>query len=82
MEQRVSPRNHVSVISVHGMTCNSCVALIEHAVSELRGINAVNVSILLEDKKYLCVHKLGVGYCRFLCRVYLLMINVATLSLL
>ena len=46
MEELVNARNHVAVISVEGMICNSCVSLVQHAVSELQGINAVNVRIV------------------------------------
>ena len=37
-------RNYVCMIAVEGMTCNSCVDLIYSAMSQLRGVNAVNVS--------------------------------------
>ena len=37
-------RNYVCMIAIDGMTCSSCVDLIHHAVSQLQGVNAVNVS--------------------------------------
>ena len=46
MERLVNQRNHVAVISVHGMTCNSCVDLIQHAVCQLKGMNVVKVRIV------------------------------------
>ena len=40
----VSASNHVCFVAVEGMTCNSCVDLIHNAVSQLEGVNSVNVS--------------------------------------
>jgi Cu+-exporting ATPase len=45
MERLVTSRNHVAVISVDGMTCNSCVDLITHAVSHVPGVSGVNVNL-------------------------------------
>ena len=44
MQREVSAGNHICVIAVSGMTCSSCVDLIQHAVSQLRGVNRVTVS--------------------------------------
>ena len=40
----VSASNYVCFIAVEGMTCRSCVDLIHNAVSQLEGVNSVNVS--------------------------------------
>ena len=44
MEREVSAENHICVIAVSGMTCTSCVDLIQHAISQLPGVNKVTVS--------------------------------------
>ena len=38
-------RNHLALISVEGMICNSCVELIENTLSSSGGINGVKVSL-------------------------------------
>ena len=37
--------NHVSLLTVTGMTCSSCVKLIETTVGQMEGINSVKVSL-------------------------------------
>ena len=41
----LSPENHVALISVEGMTCNSCVKLIESTTPNNDGVNGVKVSL-------------------------------------
>ena len=44
MDHLVTSKNHVARISVSGMTCASCVELVQHAVTQLEGVNSVAVS--------------------------------------
>ena len=41
----LGPSNHVALISVEGMTCNSCVKLIESTVSQIEGVEGIDVSL-------------------------------------
>ena len=43
----MNARNHVCVLAVDGMTCNSCVDLIQHAVSQMQGVNTVKVRLYI-----------------------------------
>ena len=44
MERLLTLKNHVCVIAIDGMTCNSCVELIRHGVLQLHGVNDIHVS--------------------------------------
>ena len=41
----VRDENHVALLAVTGMTCNSCVKLIETTVGQMEGINNIKVSL-------------------------------------
>ena len=41
----LGPSNHAAVISIEGMTCNSCVKLIESTVSPIEGVRGISVSL-------------------------------------
>ena len=41
----LSQSSHVAIISVEGMTCNSCVKLIESTLSQTEGVSAIKVSL-------------------------------------
>ena len=41
----LAPSNHAALISIEGMTCNSCVKLIESTVSQMEGVEGINVSL-------------------------------------
>ena len=45
----LSPESHVALVSVEGMTCNSCVKLIETTLTSDKGVSLVKVS--LESKE-------------------------------
>ena len=42
-------RNNLALISVEGMTCNSCVELIENTLGSSGGINGVKVSLQIKE---------------------------------
>ena len=41
----LGPSNHAAIISIEGMTCNSCVKLIENTVSPIEGVRGISVSL-------------------------------------
>ena len=41
----LGPTNHAALLSVEGMTCNSCVKLIESTVSAMEGVGGIRVSL-------------------------------------
>ena len=49
MESHVSsplgPTNHAALLSIQGMTCNSCVKMIESTISAMEGVKGIRVSL-------------------------------------
>ena len=41
----LGPTNHAALLSIEGMTCNSCVKLIESTVSAMEGVGGIRVSL-------------------------------------
>ena len=41
----LGPTNHAALLSIEGMTCNSCVKLIESTVSVMEGVGGISVSL-------------------------------------
>ena len=41
----LGPINHAALLSIEGMTCNSCVKLIESTVSAMEGVGGIRVSL-------------------------------------
>ena len=41
----LGPTNHAALLSIEGMTCNSCVKLIESTVSAVEGVGGISVSL-------------------------------------
>ena len=41
----LGPTNHAALLSIEGMTCNSCVKLIESTVSAMEGVGGISVSL-------------------------------------
>lgn len=46
---QLTPQNDACVLSVEGMTCNSCVKLIESTVSQLSGVLSIKVSLQYKE---------------------------------
>ena len=49
VSSKLTQQNSICVLSVDGMTCNSCVQLIESTLSQISGVNSIKVSLQFKE---------------------------------